>query len=234
MLGAAFEFGNMIIGILSDAHGNLLAFEQCLRCIESKKIDQLYFLGDSVGYYQDGNSILSLIEQFEMKCVLGNHEAMLLGYIELDERKDNIYKLQAQRESISSVNLEMIKKWPKKIEIVQDGKRMLFVHASPWDNYQEYVYPDSDYSKFDELSYDYIFMGHTHIPMIRKTKMATIINVGSCGMPRDKGNSGSFAIIDTETGDVSIIRLNLNIAATIKKYEGVVHPTVINCLFRDK
>lgn len=224
----------MIIGILSDVHGNLVAFEKCLRCIESQKVDQLYFIGDSVGYYQDGNSILSIIKQYQMKCVLGNHEAMLLGYIELDERKDVIYKLQAQREFISPANLEMIKKWPRKIDIVQDGKRILFVHASPWDAFREYVYPDSDYSKFDALSYDYIFMGHTHIPMIRKTKRATIINVGSCGMPRDKGNRGSFVIFDTKTGDVAIVRFDLNITAVIKKYESVVHPTVIKCLFRDK
>lgn len=224
----------MIIGVLSDAHGNFFAIKKCLDIFRRLGVNSLYFLGDAIGYYPEGDKVLSIINKSKIKCIKGNHEAMLLGDIQIDDRKDFIYKLKKQRDNISLKNKGIIEKWPCKIEEYVEHRRMLFVHGSPWDNLQEYIYPNSKLDKFISLSYDIIFMGHTHIPMIKKIGECIIVNVGSCGMPRDNGQLGSCVIFDTVEEKVEIIRFNLDVYKIDKYYTDFVHPDVIKCLHRNR
>ena len=71
---------------------------------------------------------------------------------------------------------------------------------------EEYIYPDSNISRFESLPYAYVFLGHTHYPMHRRVGSVQIINPGSCGQPRDE-HRPSFAMVDTERDTVVIHRV---------------------------
>ena len=69
----------MIVGLVSDAHGNADALEKCLDVIEREGARKTYFLGDAVGYFPEENAVLDLLRSRGAICLRGNHEAMLLG-----------------------------------------------------------------------------------------------------------------------------------------------------------
>lgn len=64
---------------------------------------------------------------------------------------------------------------------------------------------------------DFVFIGHTHLPMIRKVNGVTIVNPGSVGQPRDGMPLCSYAVWDD--GNIEIKRVGYDIDATIKAYE---------------
>jgi predicted phosphodiesterase len=112
--------------------------------------------------------------------------------------------------------------------------KLLFVHGSPKDPTCGYVYPDSDLSVFDTDA-DFVFMGNSHYPFIRKHQGVTYINVGSCGLPRDDGRYGSIALFDTDTGVARIIRFDIrgSSAKTLAEVPDV-HGTVTALFDRKK
>lgn len=74
----------MRIAILSDVHSNLFALRAVLD--EAAGLyDELLCLGDVVGYGAHPNECCELLEQRGAKCVLGNHDAAVLGWEIYDE-----------------------------------------------------------------------------------------------------------------------------------------------------
>lgn len=221
----------MIIGVFSDAHGNFLAFEQCLQLLNTLAVDKMFFLGDAVGYCPDGELVLSRLNSLAVECILGNHDAMLLGKLPLDSQRDTIYGVDRQRKKISQKNMDFLANWPQQRSFSINNSNILMVHGSPWDVSQGYVYPDSDMSIFVDLPYDVVFLGHTHRPFIRKVGNVKVVNVGSCGLPRDQGNLLSCALYDTDTGVVKIVRKYFDVEKVCNKYPEI-HPDTYQCLHR--
>src|SRR3954453_12739069 len=82
----------MVIGLLSDAHGNLEAFAKARRVLDHFGAAQIYFLGDSVGYLP-GADVATLIVELGIPSILGNHEAMLLAPDGGRSERDAVYRL---------------------------------------------------------------------------------------------------------------------------------------------
>lgn len=221
----------MIIGIFSDVHGNFPALEQCLNLLDTLEADKLFFLGDAVGYCPDGELILSHLKSLSVECILGNHDAMLLEKLPIDIQKDKIYGINRQRKILSQKNVDFLESWPLQRTFSINGVKILLVHGSPWDTYQGYVYPDSNINFFADLPYDIVFLGHTHRPFIRTVGNVKVVNVGSCGLPRDQGNLLSCAIYNTDTGIVKIVRKYFDVQTVCDKYPEI-HQDVYSCLHR--
>lgn len=68
---------------MSDIHGNLERFEKMLKTIDLKKEDKVYILGDVIDRNPYGINILLKIMEDERFCmILGNHEHMMLDYLD--------------------------------------------------------------------------------------------------------------------------------------------------------
>jgi len=223
----------MIIAIFSDIHGNIIALNQCLDFLNTHySIDKKYFLGDFVGYLPDANAVIDELNSKEYKCLLGNHDAMMLGKINYNSKKDEVYKISNCIDIISDENKIFITSLDSShIEEIAKQK-LLFVHGSPENELKGYVYPDSDFSKLKDVDYDIVFMGHTHYPFVKKIGNTTFVNVGSVGLPRDSGNWQSFAIFDTELMKIEIVRLKLDIKSILEAYGNDIHKSVINVFNR--
>ncbi|HHT9127592.1 MAG TPA: metallophosphoesterase family protein, partial [Candidatus Wujingus californicus] len=68
--------------------------------------------------------------------------------------------------------------------------------------------------EINDIEADVVFIGHTHLPMIREVDGIKIINPGSVGQPRDGIPMVSYAF--WEDGKVEIKRVAYNINATVK------------------
>ena len=70
----------MKVAILADIHGNLTALETVLADIGLKGgADELWCLGDIVGYGPDPEECTDLVMKNCTKCVMGNHDWALIN-----------------------------------------------------------------------------------------------------------------------------------------------------------
>lgn len=223
----------MKIGLLADAHGNALALAACLRALGHVGVDQTYFLGDAVGYFPGERDVLRLLQSRQVLCQRGNHEAMLLGELSIAPGRDRIYGLAAARKRLSADERALLASWLDQRVIAAGERRLLLVHGSPANPLEGYVYPDTDLSAFDALPYDGVLMGHTHYPFVTRRNGMLIVNVGSCGLPRDEGDTPAFAVYTPETHSCEIFRLRLDSAGILAQFGAAeVAEEVRQCVVR--
>lgn len=222
----------MILGFVSDAHGNPAGLEACLRALEGEGTESVHFLGDAVGYFPEENAVLDLLRVHGVICVRGNHEAMLLGELSVPEARGPAYRLGEAAARLSPAHREWIAEWPSRRELEVPGKRLLLVHGSPADPLGGYVYPDTDLAPLRELPFQAALMGHTHRPFIATAGLLTVVNVGSCGMPRDVGNLASCAVYDTVTGAAAILRVPFDAPGLAARWGTRIDASARACLER--
>jgi putative phosphoesterase len=200
----------MRIGLLSDAHGNSVGLAACLDRLKELNVDRIYFLGDAVGYLPAESEVLALLRSAGVICQKGNHEAMLLGEISFAAGQDRIYGIERARARLSETDRRYIAEWPNHRVLELSGRKILFVHGSPVNYLEGYIYPDNDFKVFEGLPFAAVFMGHTHRPFISRREQTLIVNVGSCGIPRDQGDLLSFAVYDSDSDECEILRLRFD------------------------
>lgn len=224
----------MKIGLLSDAHGNPTALAACLQKLEALQVDCIYFLGDAVGYLPGESEVLGLLRTASVYCQKGNHEAMLIGEIPLPSSKERIYRIGSARARLSTADRGFIASWPEHRVVDVGDRRLLLVHGSPDNHLEGYVYPHANLSNFDKLHYDAVFMGHTHYPFVAHLQGALVVNVGSCGLPRDQGDLLAFAVYDADTDHCEVFRLRFDRNKIIEHF-GVeqIAEEVYQCLLRE-
>lgn len=224
----------MIIGVLSDAHGNARGLERCLDVLQRSKPEQIYFLGDAVGYLPDAEGVLHLLASSGALCIRGNHEEMVLGNLPFTDAEDDVYRLSEARSRISPRWMASIAEWPLRREVVADGVRLLMVHGSPTDPIGGHLYPDGNLTPLRDVPHDVVLVGQTHRPFDAMSGAVRVVNVGSCGMPRDVGNLASCAIYDTCARRCEILRVAFDAERLIGEFGARIHDSVAACLRRPK
>jgi putative phosphoesterase len=232
-LDKIFGEKSLKIGLLSDVHGNIIGLKRCLDFFNGANVEKIFFLGDVIGYFPEPVRAMEMLQSIQAFCLLGNHDAMLIERMALDEGKDSVYQIKKTKKKIPRQYLRQITTWLPFLQKEIDGKRILFVHGNPWDPLNGYIYPDSDLQDFSKLPFDIVFMGHTHRPFIQQLSTVIVVNVGSCGLPRDRGNLASCAIYDTITGKCEVIRILFDTRRLIEKCRNHIHPSVAACLMRE-
>ena len=185
----------MRIGIIADIHGNIAALNAVLERLTD--VQMILLAGDVAGKTASLVRILGIIDEYNIVFIRGNHEEVAEDYFRRfggdDETRDAI---------------ERIARVPAAREIDAGGLHMLMVHGSPWNHKSEYIYPEyEEFWRFDELEYDCVILGHTHVPMIVDTGKTLIINPGSVGEPVAQDPRPSFAVLDTDSRRAAVHRV---------------------------
>ena len=222
----------MKIGLLSDAHGNDRGLRLCIDFLNRQKVDRFFFLGDAVGYFPEPNKTMKLLNEVEAVCLLGNHDAMLLGSLACTPERDEVCQIRLSREALSEAYRRQLAERAPTWVMELEGKKILMAHGSPDDPLKGYVYPDSDLTPFADQPFAAVFMGHTHRPFISNQSGVIVLNAGSCGLPRDQGDLASCALYDTESGAADIFRVPMEVGRLIDQYRGRLHQSVLSCLMR--
>ena len=218
--------------VLSDIHSNLAALEAVLA--EAGEVDQVWCLGDLVGYGPDPNECVERIRSLPHLCVVGNHDWGTLDKLDLNDF--NAYARRAclwNREQLSAENRDYIDSLD---EFVVEGAFTL-VHGSPRSHLWEYVMsPDEATHSFAFFDTPYCFVGHTHVPGIFVERSASceavpvqgdrpvplgpermIINPGGVGQPRDSDPRAAYLILDTDNMTIEHHRVEYAIEVTQEK-----------------
>ena len=203
----------MKIALISDIHGNYDALKAVLKDIKKLKIYKTYCLGDIINYYYEPHKCINILIKKKIKCIKGNHENILFKTLRNKKERDHYCKIYGHSIKINIKKLNhrhitFLKKLKKKLTIKIDHLKIIFAHGSPWSE-NTYVYPNFKNKIKDSLrkyDADYIFLGHTHIPMnIKINKKTTIINPGSVGQPRNKCNNACWALFDTKNRQIKFM-----------------------------
>lgn len=205
--------------IISDIHGNLEGLEAALADIRDQGIEQIYCLGDIVGYGPNPRECIDLVTKCDA-CLLGNHDQGALfdpeGFNSGAERA--IFWTRKMLESGDDRNNERRWEFLGELPRVIREDELLFVHGSARNPLNEYVFPEDIYNqrKMESifgLVTKYCFQGHTHIPGIFTEDLnflapeeidfqytlgdaKALINVGSVGQPRNGDNRASYVVLD--------------------------------------
>ena len=191
----------MKIGIVSDIHADAQALQRVLD--DMPATDLLLCPGDAVSEYRFCPDTISLLQEADVHCIQGNHEVVLFG-------GRNPAYLKKCQEKFPAASLAFLANAPLSQEFECDGLRILMVHASPWEPYDEYIYPGSKrLDEFASLPYDMVCFGHTHVPLVHQAGAVIVINPGSCSQPRDQDRRGAYALFDTQTREGTIHRVTL-------------------------
>jgi predicted phosphodiesterase len=75
----------MRVAICTDIHGNRQAFEAVIAAAEEAEADELWCLGDLVGYGAEPDACVALAADRCAICLAGNHDLAVVGELSLEE-----------------------------------------------------------------------------------------------------------------------------------------------------
>ena len=176
--------------------------------------------------------VLELLRMQGVKCLIGNHEAMLLDRLPLGREADEVYGLRETRRKLGSKDAREISKWPAKAELFIGGRRILFMHGQPSYPLTGYLYPDTDLTQLGNIEADVLVVAHTHHPFLRRVGGLTIVNTGSAGLPRQGGGLTSCAVYDVESDRAWLLWIPLPDRLLSNLYKGKIHHQVLQTLLR--
>lgn len=209
--------------IISDIHSNLEALEAVLQDISSQGVDEIWCLGDIVGYGPDPQKCIDLIENNCALTLLGNHDWAVLNSPEGFNymATQMVYKTKKWlRVNDKSTDAEK-RRWGflENLDVRVERNDFLLVHASPRAELSEYLLPSDitfEPEKFQaafESTPQYVMGGHTHLPCCISDDLElkqpdetgytatlderkTYINTGSVGQPRDGDPRACYVIVE--------------------------------------
>ena len=204
----------MRIAVLSDIHANMPALEAVQADLTD--IDQVWVLGDIVGYGPQPNEVIAALQAMGARSVLGNHDGAAIGMVEAAYfNPDARTAIEWTAQAIDDNARAYIATLP---EIRRDGD-LTAVHGSPRDPIWEYITsPGIAAANFAAFETRLCLFGHTHVPVayrlvddavealpglpgdvVALDGSRALLNPGSVGQPRDGLPDAAYAIL--ELGD---------------------------------
>lgn len=223
----------MQYAVLSDVHSNLDALKVVLEDVDQRKISDIVFIGDAVGYGPNPNECIELLTERCKILLAGNHDWGVLGLTDITYFNEYA---RAAIEWTKSVLTERNRDVLKSFLITKAMKEedIFLVHSTPKEP-EEWHYLltlwDAEIN-FYYFNNTFCFLGHSHQPFIverlpsgelitykgtvqiGRTKRY-IINAGSVGQPRDGDPRACYAIIDDEK--IEIVKVPYDIESVQKK-----------------
>lgn len=205
----------MLLGIVSDPHGNSYGLQAVLNALDDEAVDQIVCAGDVIGYYPFVNETIALLRDRGVACIAGNHDLYLRGDLTVSDERWKAYNLDYVDQVITQANRRWLADLPLQLDLAIDATTILVVHGSPWSP-EDYVYFNTiDSGRFQDVRADVLVMGHTHIPLVRHLPGANgdllLLNPGSCGQPRDYIPLASYAVFDTATREARVSRVPFDV-----------------------
>jgi putative phosphoesterase len=194
------------IAVISDIHSNLDALEAVIANLP--EYDDLFCLGDLVGYGPQPNEVVEKLRQLGPSVVLmGNHDyAVVTGDTE-GFASHAAEAVEWTRKKIKPENHNYLATLQSSARLQKGGTSMALFHGSPWDPLTEYIFPGISQAAAKSLiekgGAKIALLGHTHMPMLYSFEAEMLCNPGSVGQPRDGDPRASFAILTISEGRLS-------------------------------
>jgi len=219
------------VAVLSDIHANLHGLEAVLEAIDADPPDELWCLGDLVGYGPRPNEVVELVRERAQLCLVGNHDLGVLGRLDLDEFS---HDAAAVARWTRTVLLDESRTFLEGLEPQAKAERAELFHASPRDPVWEYVISEETALAALEMTVSpLVLVGHSHIALsvalangdlngavapegteARLDDARWLLNPGSVGQPRDGDPRAAWLELDFGAGRARFRRAPYDIERT--------------------
>lgn len=223
----------MRIAVISDVHANLYALEAVLAEIDREPPDELWCLGDTVGYGPRPNECCALVRERCSLILAGNHDLVALGTTEVSVEEFNPEAGAASVWTSTQLTPES-RTFLSTLEpkAARDGFELF--HGSPRDPVWDYVLDGPAVTaSFALTEAPVVLVGHSHVAtavaqtgdtlsgggvpagfVARLADGRWLLNPGSVGQPRDGDPRASFLRIDRDGGEARFERIAYPVART--------------------
>jgi diadenosine tetraphosphatase ApaH/serine/threonine PP2A family protein phosphatase len=221
----------MRVAVVSDIHSNLHALEAVLTAIDEEPPDELWCLGDLVGYGPRPNECCALIAERADVCLAGNHDLAVRGTIDLAEFGGEAgVAARWTREVLEPEALELL----DRLEPAGSVHGVALYHGSARDPVWEYVL--SDEAAFVTIALanaPLVLVGHSHVALqvvfadeqvtggvapagteLELGGVQALLNPGSIGQPRDNDPRAAYLLLDLDARHATFRRVEYDVART--------------------
>ncbi len=195
--------------MISDVHANGVALDAVLRAIDGDAVDELWCLGDTVGYGPRPNETTAVVRERADVALVGNHDLVALNAAGVSAAEFNPDAAAAARWTQAELTADSRAFLLSLAPTAQRPGVSLF-HASATDPVWDYVLTIEDARRTLDLTDDpVVLVGHTHVPVAitgdgaaargahapggHTVDLASgrwLLNPGSVGQPRDADPQG--------------------------------------------
>jgi predicted phosphodiesterase len=225
----------MRLAILSDIHANLAALEAVMAEIDADEVDEIWCLGDVVGYGADPDACAQLVSERASLCLVGNHDLAVLGALDISSFSPAAAEaVRWTREVAKPGTLEFL----ESLEPADTSHEVALYHASPRDPVWEYVlWPDQAAECIRVQDARVSLVGHSHVALffalpedgtaasgpdargaqagagtrLELDRGRWLINPGSVGQPRDGDPRAAWLDLDTDAWAATYRRVEYEI-----------------------
>jgi predicted phosphodiesterase len=240
----------MRIAILSDIHANLPALEAVLADIEGTDPEEIWCLGDVVGYGAQPDDCTTLVRERCSLSLVGNHDLAVLGELDLATFSPAAAAaVEWTRTCAQPATLESL----RTLEPADTSREVALYHASPRDPVWEYVlWPEQAAECMREQASRVSLIGHSHVALFFVADAADgddqleargaqagagtdlevgernwLINPGSVGQPRDGDPRAAWLELDTGAWKATYHRVGYEIDRAAKAIESAELPAAL-------
>jgi diadenosine tetraphosphatase ApaH/serine/threonine PP2A family protein phosphatase len=229
--------GRLRTAVITDIHANLPALEAVLGAIDSAGIEEIWCLGDVLGYGVEPDACAELVRERCQICLAGNHDLAVLGGLDIASFSEAAaVAVEWTRANVAERTLEFLR------ELEPSGERAGFglFHASPRDPIWEYVLSSEQADAGIGANPQRIgLIGHSHVALFftrpeAKSEGETrgaeasdgalldlgsgawLVNPGSVGQPRDGDPRAAWLELDTKAKTARFRRVPYEIERAAK------------------
>lgn len=206
------------VAVITDIHANLPAMEAVLAAIDEAQIEEVWCLGDVVGYGADPDACTDLVRERCTITLAGNHDLAVLGALDISAFSESAAEAVVwTRDNIAETSLEFL----RELEPAGEREGVGLFHASPRDPVWEYVLAGDDADACLDVQAERIgLIGHSHRALffarperngagnlrgaqapdgtlLELDSGRWLINPGSVGQPRDGDPRAAWLELDT-------------------------------------
>ena len=182
-----------------------------LRSVDAESPDEVWCLGDLVGYGPQPNRCCELVAERAGVCLIGNHDLGVLGRIDLDD-------FSPDAAAAARWTADVLEDEPRRYLESQSPSAVLdaaeLYHASPRDPVWEYVLaPEVAFLSLEATEKPLVLVGHSHIALrfgaeqlalalceegtqVDLARERWLLNPGSVGQPRDGNPRAAWLLLD--------------------------------------
>jgi diadenosine tetraphosphatase ApaH/serine/threonine PP2A family protein phosphatase len=216
------------VAAITDIHANLPALEAVLSAIDETGVEEIWCLGDVVGYGAQPDACADLVRERCDLCLVGNHDLAVLGDLNVAAFSEAAAAaVDWTRENIDPRTLEFLR------ELDPSGERdgIGLNHASPRDPVWEYVLSIEQAEACMEVQAERIgLIGHSHVALfftapgegagdtegsqagdgtvLDLADGTWLINPGSVGQPRDGDPRAAWLELDIKEATARFHRVS--------------------------
>ena len=208
----------MKILVLADVHSNWQALSAVAR---NETFDACVIAGDLVDYGVQPAECIAWARDNHAICIRGNHDHAVAQHVPV-KRGSGFKKLAAfarplHWDTLNATDMTWLARVPVSRYVTIGDNSFYLVHGTPRDPLDEYLTNNAEAWKLrmQDMSADYVCVGHTHLPIRVDLDGMTIINPGSVGQPRDGDPRASYVVI--EDGRIKLRRIPYDIDENLKR-----------------